>query len=410
MGDVFISYSSKDVQIANSIVAFLEKQGRFCWIAPRNTTAGLPYALSIMEGIKNSDVFLLVFSCNSNLSDHVLNEVHQAFIMKKKIIPIKVEDVDNNTSIAYYLGRTHYIDASDSLQKHLNELLSAINNLLDQNQYTPTADSTEDVLLSTADFKRKLLDGIKQGAVFFGKYLQDKHIVKGIECFTEKPIEWLVLNYNPLSGQIDLLSKYVLDYAKWHSPSGHNGELICWKESDIWQYLNVQMYNQMFNDDEKVLICPRMNNVGNAHYGWPHVHWHKCKNNSPDKVYLLSYLDEDMLTERLNRPFIDIKSEPTAYAASVGKKIAACIEGPGGAMYWTRTLASSFGGKALSLGFDWADGNLSELAKKIGDKPTYYAEVYMGTVSGGGDREINSVCGIRPCVSLKIGDSSKREL
>ena len=43
MVDIFISYSSKDEQIANEICAFFEKEGVNCWIAPRNIEVGKEY-------------------------------------------------------------------------------------------------------------------------------------------------------------------------------------------------------------------------------------------------------------------------------------------------------------------------------------------------------------------------------
>jgi hypothetical protein len=48
---VFISYASQDATAAEFIVEALERQGLKCWIAPRDVTAGTPYAGQIIHAI-----------------------------------------------------------------------------------------------------------------------------------------------------------------------------------------------------------------------------------------------------------------------------------------------------------------------------------------------------------------------
>jgi len=51
---VFISHSSKDQAIADTICDHLESAGIECWIAPRNIKAGSDWTKGIMRGIANS--------------------------------------------------------------------------------------------------------------------------------------------------------------------------------------------------------------------------------------------------------------------------------------------------------------------------------------------------------------------
>ena len=83
--DVFISYSSKDKEIANAIREFLEKKGIVCWIAPRNIPPGATYAESIIGAINKCRLVILVFSSNANQSGHVKNEIEHASKKKKKL-------------------------------------------------------------------------------------------------------------------------------------------------------------------------------------------------------------------------------------------------------------------------------------------------------------------------------------
>ena len=92
MHEVFISFSSRDRNVALNICKFLEDNGISCWIAPRNVDAGTNYATQIVSAIKRCRVFVLAASVNTNESGHVSNEVSLAFDNKKPIIPFKIED------------------------------------------------------------------------------------------------------------------------------------------------------------------------------------------------------------------------------------------------------------------------------------------------------------------------------
>lgn len=108
--DVFISHSSKDKIVADQLCEYLENNGINCWIAPRNVTAGLPYARAILQGIDDSTLMVLLFSDNSNRSRHVESEVDRAFNKEKVIIPFRIVDIAMSDVLSYYLGASHYID------------------------------------------------------------------------------------------------------------------------------------------------------------------------------------------------------------------------------------------------------------------------------------------------------------
>ena len=76
--DVFISYPSKDKPVADAACATLESSGVRCWIAPRDVSPGVAYAESLVNGLSNSRLMVLVFSANSNRSPQVLREVERA--------------------------------------------------------------------------------------------------------------------------------------------------------------------------------------------------------------------------------------------------------------------------------------------------------------------------------------------
>jgi hypothetical protein len=68
---VFISYSSKDKAIADTICQRLESAGIPCWMAPRDIEFGSDWTEAIMRAITACRVFVLVFSEIANVSGHV---------------------------------------------------------------------------------------------------------------------------------------------------------------------------------------------------------------------------------------------------------------------------------------------------------------------------------------------------
>ncbi len=109
--DVFISYSSRDVDIANDVCAFLEETGLKCWIAPRNIVPGREYGENISDAIPRSKCLCLIFSSNSNASPHVASEVAMAFDKRVNILPVRIEDIPMNEDLGYRLNRFHQVSA-----------------------------------------------------------------------------------------------------------------------------------------------------------------------------------------------------------------------------------------------------------------------------------------------------------
>ncbi len=125
--NVFISYSSKDSIIASDICNKLEESGLVCWMAPRNIDTGVSFAKAIIEGIKGSHYFLLIYTKDSNESEQVLREVDRAVHFEKKIIVFKLDDQTYSDSLEYYLCKADCIDATrGKYQQYLKEIESKV--------------------------------------------------------------------------------------------------------------------------------------------------------------------------------------------------------------------------------------------------------------------------------------------
>ncbi|MBQ4273482.1 MAG: toll/interleukin-1 receptor domain-containing protein [Clostridia bacterium] len=133
--DVFVSYTTPDRRVAEDIVAFLEKQGVDCFIAPRDVDPGQAYAANLMQAINNCRVIILVASDAMNRSSHVLNEIEAIINKQKPLVPFFIEDFQMNDEFCYYLSRTQRIVAyPDPVSSYYNKLFSAIMPMLPQKQ------------------------------------------------------------------------------------------------------------------------------------------------------------------------------------------------------------------------------------------------------------------------------------
>ena len=125
----FVSHCSKDIQVVNQIVDILKSCNISYWKAPEMIPAGSNYAREIPQALKNCSIFLFIISEASQNSIWVEKEVDIAINCRKKIIPIKIDEVPLNDMYRFYLNNIQTIDVfvqSDGIipkevQKRLGE-------------------------------------------------------------------------------------------------------------------------------------------------------------------------------------------------------------------------------------------------------------------------------------------------
>jgi hypothetical protein len=143
--DVFISHSSTDKQMADTICAFLESKGVACWIAPRNILPGEEWGDSILRGIHACRIMVLIFSKAANDSGPVRSEVDRAMNSRKILIPFRVENVSPTGAMEFHIGRRHWLEAyTPPMERHLDLLVRAVRDILNP----PAADSQPGALTS----------------------------------------------------------------------------------------------------------------------------------------------------------------------------------------------------------------------------------------------------------------------
>lgn len=132
--DVMISYSfrsERDKKTADAICAALEAERIRCWIAPRDVTPGTGYGEAIVRAIDASSIMVLVFSKNSNQSQHVTREAERAVSKELIIIPFRIDDTIPTGNLEYFLSATHWLDAlTPPLKSHISRLVTTVQQLI----------------------------------------------------------------------------------------------------------------------------------------------------------------------------------------------------------------------------------------------------------------------------------------
>jgi hypothetical protein len=127
---IFLSYSSKDHAIAETICNALENRGLTCWMSSRDIGPGENFQVSIIRAIRGASVMVMVFSGNSNNSDEVKKEIALAGQHKLLVVPVRVEDVVPEEAFQYELATRQWIDLFENWEHAIERLASQIRSVL----------------------------------------------------------------------------------------------------------------------------------------------------------------------------------------------------------------------------------------------------------------------------------------
>ena len=144
--DVFISYSTKNKNVADAVVADFEQHGIKCWYAPRDILPGEEWVTAITKALEVSKALVLIFTDESNNSRQVMNEIAVAFNAGITIVPFRLTDEQMSSELEYYLTRVHWLDAvSKPLKKNITALREYIEVIVNtENGAAPEKPLTEE--------------------------------------------------------------------------------------------------------------------------------------------------------------------------------------------------------------------------------------------------------------------------
>lgn len=123
---IFISYSSRDLEIAKKTCIFLESQGLDCWFLERDMRPENEFVKTTVEELEKSDATVLIFSKYSNESRYVQNEIQYSFDLNHEIFPLIIDDTLPKGAMDFYLKRSLWIDASPNMLQNENLTLEDV--------------------------------------------------------------------------------------------------------------------------------------------------------------------------------------------------------------------------------------------------------------------------------------------
>ena len=131
-GDIFISYSRKNIEVVNLLYKQLEQSGLKCWIDIDGMYSGTSFKKVIVDAIKRSKVLLFISSEDSNKSRNVVNEVSVAIERGKKVIPVRLDMTPYSESIEYDLINHDFLvfdtaHFDDFFKKLIQRIASTLN-------------------------------------------------------------------------------------------------------------------------------------------------------------------------------------------------------------------------------------------------------------------------------------------
>jgi hypothetical protein len=127
---IFLSYSSKDHAIAETICNALENRGLTCWMSSRDIQPGENFQVSIIRAIRSASMMVMVFSGNSNNSDEVKKEIALAGQHKLLVVPVRVEDVVPEEAFQYELATRQWIDLFENWEQAIERLATQIRSVI----------------------------------------------------------------------------------------------------------------------------------------------------------------------------------------------------------------------------------------------------------------------------------------
>jgi adenylate cyclase len=129
--DVFISYASPDIAVADAVCAALEREGVVCWVAPRDVLPGDFYADAIVRAIDDSRAIIIVLSKSAVASPHVLREVERAASKRHPVLTLRIDQVPLPAALEYFLNTSQWLDvSSEGLAGALPKLLTAVRRVI----------------------------------------------------------------------------------------------------------------------------------------------------------------------------------------------------------------------------------------------------------------------------------------
>lgn len=125
--DLFISYSSKQYEIAENIFNHLTGNGFSCWMAPESIPTGSSYQEEIPLALNQISSLILLLTHDAEKSRWVQKEVGTAIGANKRIYPLQLEDFSLGRNFRFLLdGEQIYTAWDKDTKTWLNDIVKKL--------------------------------------------------------------------------------------------------------------------------------------------------------------------------------------------------------------------------------------------------------------------------------------------
>ncbi len=205
MGYAFISYSSKNQTSANAMRELFNKHNIDTWMAPYDIPAGSEYAEVLYDALTGCSCLVLMLTDVSQNSQWVKKEVNIAITNGKTVVPVKLEDIELNSSMKLYLNDQQIVpvhvieEKSAEIQKVLNSVIELTGGLKATVTSSKEPQHSEAIIVSSS----KTVELVIWSPVNTDVYLNDKkHLVMKIDHNTGFDYQHNSIN---VSGEFELI-------------------------------------------------------------------------------------------------------------------------------------------------------------------------------------------------------------
>lgn len=109
--EVFISYNQQNFDQAEYFCNVLEGAGVSCWIAPRDIAPGHAWAGSVVLGITECRLVVVMLSAESLEAAEIAKEIDLANSLQKNILSVRIENTPLTGVLKYHLSTSQWVDA-----------------------------------------------------------------------------------------------------------------------------------------------------------------------------------------------------------------------------------------------------------------------------------------------------------
>lgn len=208
----FISYSSREQSVADSMRNVLIQNEIETWMAPYNIPVGGKYSASITSAIKNCYCVILILSNISQNSEHVSREIDLAIKYKKNIIPIKIEKFDLNSEFEYYLSNVQFISVENFTEHEKKYVINVIKEIMNDTSVSQLSTQKDNHISNDNRFsiitgKEVTHEDIEQAVELDSLLYDDVYHVDTSQCD-----EWFAVNPDIYVMAKDLKSNRIIAY------------------------------------------------------------------------------------------------------------------------------------------------------------------------------------------------------